>query len=83
MISFLKRNDTANKQGLYAIRLKIRKEGQRRYIGLKIFADDEYWDTKNERFIILGNVRNTKQREENEKRKQYNFSTVTGYKHKK
>lgn len=73
MISFIKRNDTANAQGLYAIRLRVCKERQRRYFALKIFADDEYWDADNECFIVLKNVRDKKQKEDNEQRKQYNY----------
>jgi integrase len=73
MISFIKRNDTTNAEGLYAIRLRICKDRQRRYFALKIFADDEYWDVENECFVILKNVRDAKQKEENEKRKQYNY----------
>ena len=72
-ISFIKRNDVANAQGLYAIRLRICKDRQRRYFALKIFADDKYWDADNECFIILKNVRDKKQKEENEQRKQYNY----------
>ena len=77
MISFIKRSDTANAQGLYAIRLRVCKERQRRYFTLKIFADDEYWDVDNECFVILKNVRDKKQKEENEQRKQYNYSLST------
>jgi len=73
MISFIKRNDTANAQGLYAIRLRICKDRQRRYFALKIFADDEYWDVENECFVVLKNVRDKKEKEENEQRKQYNY----------
>ena len=73
MINFIKRNDTTNAQGLYAIRLRITKDRQRAYFALKIFASDEYWDADNECFIILKNVRDTKQKEENEQRKQYNY----------
>ncbi|NDV46864.1 site-specific integrase [Paludibacter sp. 221] len=73
MINFIKRNDTANAQGLFAIRLRICKERQRRYFSLKIFANDEYWDADNECFVILKNVRDKKQKEENEQRKQYNY----------
>jgi integrase len=73
MISFIKRNDTTNAEGLYAIRLRICKDRQRRYFALKIFADDEYWDVENECFVILKNVRDAKQKEENEQRKQYNY----------
>lgn len=73
MISFVKRNDTVNSQGLYAIRLRVCKERQRRYFTLKIFADNEYWDGDNECFVVLKNIRDKKQREENEKRKQYNY----------
>ncbi|WP_373145835.1 phage integrase SAM-like domain-containing protein [Bacteroides thetaiotaomicron] len=73
MISFIKRNDVANAQGLYAVRLRICKERQRRYFSLNIFADSEYWDEENECFRILKNVRDKKQKEENEKRKQYNY----------
>ena len=50
MISFIKRNDVANAQGLYAVRLRICKERQRRYFSLNIFADSEYWDEENEMF---------------------------------
>lgn len=74
MISFVRRNDITNAQGLYAIRLRVCKERQRKYFTLKIFADDEYWDEQNERFIILKNVRDKKQKEENELRKQYNYA---------
>ena len=73
MISFKLRNDTANSQGLYAIRLCVCKDRQRRYFALKIFANDEYWDADNECFAILKNVRDKKQKEENEQRKQYNY----------
>ena len=73
MISFVKRNDIANAQGLYAVRLRICKERQRRYFSLNIFADNEYWDEKNECFRILKNVRDIKQKEENEQRKRYNY----------
>ena len=73
MISFIKRNDVANAQGLYAVRLRICKERQRRYFSLNIFADNEYWDEENECFRILKNVRDKKQKEENEQRKQYNY----------
>lgn len=73
MISFIKRNDVTNSQGLYAVRLRICKERQRRYFSLNIFADDEYWDAENESFVILKNVRDKKQKEENEQRKQYNY----------
>ena len=73
MINFIKRNDATNAQGLYAIRLRICKDRQRRYFTLKIFADDEYWDVENECFVILKNVRDKKQKEENEQRKQYNY----------
>lgn len=73
MISFIKRNDIANAQGLFAIRLRVCKERQRRYFTLKIFADNEYWDEDNECFVILKNVRDKKQKEENEQRKQYNY----------
>lgn len=73
MISFIKRNDIANSEGLFAIRLRVCKERQRRYFTLKIFADEEYWDTENECFVILKNVRDKKQKEENELRKQYNY----------
>ena len=73
MISFIKRNDVANAQGLYAVRLRICKERQRRYFSLNIFADSGYWDEENECFRILKNVRDKKQKEENEKRKQYNY----------
>jgi len=73
MISFIKRNDVANAQGLYAVRLRICKERQRRYFSLNIFADNEYWDEEHECFRILKNVRDKKQKEENEKRKQYNY----------
>ena len=72
-ISFIKRNDVANAQGLYAIRLRICKDRQRKYFALKIFADDKYWDADHECFIILKNVRDKKQKEENEQRKQYNY----------
>lgn len=72
-VSFVKRNDTTNTKGLYAIRLRICKERQRKYFTLKIFADDKYWDADNECFVILKNVRDKKEKEENEKRKQYNF----------
>ena len=65
MISFIKRNDVANAQGLYAVRLRICKERQRRYFSLNIFADNEYWDEENECFRILKNVRDKKQKEEN------------------
>jgi len=74
MISFVKRNDIPNSQGLYAIRLRVCKERQRRYFTLKIFADNEYWDEQNECFVILKNVRDKKQKEENEQRKQYNYA---------
>lgn len=74
MISFVKRNDITNKEGLYAIRLRICKERQRRYFTLKIFADGEYWDAENECFVILKNVRDKDQKKENEQRKQYNYS---------
>lgn len=73
MISFIKRNDVANAQGLYAVRLRVCKERQRRYFALNIFADEQYWDADNECFVILKNVRDKKQKEENEKRKQYNY----------
>lgn len=73
MINFIRRNDIANAQGLFAIRLRVCKERQRRYFTLKIFADAKYWDEDNECFIILKNVRDKKQREENEQRKQYNY----------
>lgn len=73
MISFVKRNDVTNAQGQYAIRLRVCKERQRRYFTLKIFADEEYWDADNECFVILKNVKDKKQKEENEKRKQYNY----------
>ncbi len=73
MISFVKRNDTVNAQGLYAIRLRVCKERQRRYFALKIFADDKYWDAENECFVILKNVRDKILKEENEQRKQYNY----------
>ena len=73
MISFIKRNDIANAQGLYAIRLRVCKERQRRYFALKIFADDKYWDAENECFVILKNVRDKIQKEENEQRKQFNY----------
>lgn len=66
MISFIKRNDVANAQGLYAVRLRICKERQRRYFSLNIFADSGYWDEENECFRILKNVRDKKQKEENE-----------------
>lgn len=83
-ISFVKRNDTPNTKGLYAIRLRICKERQRKYFTLKIFADNKYWDADNECFVILKNVRDKKEKEENEKRKQYNFYLVnTEYKHRK
>lgn len=72
-ISFIKRNDVTNAQGLYAIRLRICKNRQRRYFTLKIFADDKYWDANNECFVILKNIRDKKQKEENEQRKQYNY----------
>ena len=72
-ISFIKRNDVTNAQGLYAIRLRICKNRQRRYFTLKIFADDKYWDANNECFVILKNIRGKKQKEENEQRKQYNY----------
>jgi len=78
MISFIKRNDVTSKEGLYAIRLRICKDRQRRYFALKIFADDEYWDAENECFIILKNVRDKKQKDENEQRKQYNY-LLSGY----
>ena len=67
MISFIKRNDVANAQGLYAVRLRICKERQRRYFSLNIFADNEYWDEENECFRILKNVRDKKQKEELER----------------
>ena len=73
MISFIRRNDVANAQGLYAIRLRVCKDRQRRYFSLNIFADSEYWDEENECFVILKNVRDKKQKEENEQRKQYNY----------
>lgn len=73
MINFLKRNDKPNKDGLYAVRLRITKDGQRRYFTLKIFADNEHWDAKNERFIIERNVRSEERREENDLRKRYNY----------
>ena len=66
MISFIKRNDVANAQGLYAVRLRVCKERQRRYFALNIFADEQYWDADNECFVILKNVRDKKQKEENE-----------------
>ena len=67
MISFVKRNDVVNAQGLYAVRLRICKERQRKYFSLNIFADNEYWDEENECFRILKNVRDKKQKEENGK----------------
>lgn len=73
MISFIRRNDTTNAQGLYAIRLRVCKERQRRYFSLNIFAEEEYWDAENECFVILKNLRDKKQKEENEQRKQYNY----------
>jgi hypothetical protein len=73
MISFVKRNDATNREGLFVIRLRICKDRQRRYFTLKIFADEEYWDADNECFVILKNVRDKKQKEENELRKQYNY----------
>ena len=73
MISFIKRNDVTNAQGLSAIRLRVCKDRQRKYFTLKIFADDQYWDADNECFVILKNVRDKKQKEENEQRKQYNY----------
>ena len=60
MISFIKRNDVANAQGLYAVRLRVCKERQRRYFALNIFADEQYWDADNECFVILKNVRDKK-----------------------
>ena len=63
-ISFVKRNDTPNTKGLYAIRLRICKERQRKYFTLKIFADNKYWDADNECFVILKNVRDKKEKEE-------------------
>ena len=73
MISFVKRNEVKSKEGLYAIRLRITKDRQRRYFALKIFADEKYWDETNECFIVLKNVRDNEQKEENEQRKQYNY----------
>lgn len=73
MVGFHKRNDTPNKDGLYGIRLKITKEGQRKYFALKLFADNEYWDTKGERFIIERNVRGEERRKANDLRKRYNY----------
>ena len=78
MISFIRRNDATNKQGLYAIRLRITKDRQRRYFALNLFADEKYWDENNECFIIFKNVRDNKQKEENEQRKQYNY-LLSGY----
>jgi integrase len=73
MISFIRRNDAANAQGLYAIRLRICKDRQRRYFSLKIFTEAEYWNADNECFVILKNIKDKKQKEENEQRKQYNY----------
>ena len=68
MISFVKRNDVVNAQGLCAVRLRICKERQRKYFSLNIFADNEYWDEENECFRILKNVRDKKQKEEKKHR---------------
>ena len=61
-ICFLKRNDIHNKEGKYAVRLRITKNRQRRYINLKLFADNDEWDTDNEIFIVQKNVRGEKQK---------------------
>ena len=73
MINFVKRNDKPNKEGLYAVRLRITKDGQRKYFSLKLFADNEYWDAANERFIVERNVRSEERRKENDLRKRYNY----------
>ena len=73
MISFVRRNDITNAEGQYAIRMRVCKNRLRKYFTLKIFADKEFWDEDNECFVILKNLRDKKQKEENEKRKQYNY----------
>lgn len=71
-ICFHKRNDTQNNEGKYAVRLKVTKNRQRRYINLKLFAAADEWDTDNEVFIVQRNVRGEKQRAENELRQKNN-----------
>ena len=73
MISICKRNDKPNKQGLYAVRLRVCKEGQRKYIALKIFADNDSWDAESGRFYIQRNVRGEQQKARNEQYRQYNY----------
>ena len=73
MISICKRNDKPNKKGLYAVRLRVCKEGQRKYIALKIFAENEYWDAESGRFYIQRNVRGEQQKAKNDQHKEYNY----------
>ncbi len=74
MITFIRRNDTPNKKGEYAVRMRVNKERLRKYFTLKMFAGDDAWDVQNERFIIMRYAKTEEQKAENERRKQYNYN---------
>ena len=72
MVNFVIRKDKPNKDGKFAIRLRITKNRIRKYISLNIFADSNYWSDENEVFVIIKSLKGEKQKEQNEERKNYN-----------
>lgn len=72
MVNFVIRKDKPNKDGKFAIRLRITKNRIRKYISLNIFADSNYWSDENEVFVIIKSLKAEKQKEQNEERKNYN-----------
>lgn len=72
MVNFVVRKDKPNKDGKFAIRLRITKSRIRKYISLNMFADPNYWSDENEVFVIIKSLKGEKQKEQNEERKNYN-----------
>ncbi len=73
MITFIKRNDIPNKEGKYAIRMRVTKDAQRKYFAMKMFADDSEWDVENECFVVQKDVRSESRKADNERRKKCNL----------
>jgi len=62
------RNDKPDNDGRHALRLCVTKNAIRKYIGLNLSIDAEYWDRTSERLIVERNLKGDKQKEANKKR---------------
>ena len=63
---FKLRTDRLDENGTCPVIMVITKNRKRQFISLKISVRPEYWDSDNERLIILGNCSDKTEKAENQ-----------------